>query len=132
MSIHTRNLQILVTEICKVKNGESPSIMREIVQIDNCINYNLRKDRGFKPGNPKTVYYGTETISALGPEIWIILPDEYKNSTCLKEFKAKSKNCLPLNCPVRLYMKDIRWLYLISIRSSIFNFFVQLVCLERN
>ena len=27
-------------------------------------------------GNPKTVYYGTETISAFRPKLWIILPDE--------------------------------------------------------
>ena len=38
----------------------------------------------FKPGNPKKVYYETETISVLGPKLWIILPDEYKNSTSLK------------------------------------------------
>ena len=62
----------------------------------------LRKYRGFKPGNPKTTYYGTETISVLGPKLWIILPDEYKNSTSLKEFKSKIKNWVPLNCPCRL------------------------------
>ena len=31
-----------------------------------------------------------------------ILPDEYKNSTRLKEFKTKIKNWVPLNCPCRL------------------------------
>ena len=44
--------------------------------MDNFNNYNLRKNRGFKPGNTKIVYYGTETISVVGPKLWIILPDK--------------------------------------------------------
>ena len=74
-------MQILVTEMFKVKIGESPSIIHEIFQIDDCNNFDLRKYRGFKPGNPKSVYYGTETISVFEPKLWITLPDEYKNST---------------------------------------------------
>ena len=57
VSIHTRNLQILVTEMFKVKIGESPSIMHEIFQIDDSNNFNLRKNRGFKLGNPKTALW---------------------------------------------------------------------------
>ena len=53
----------------KIKFGESPSIMHVIFQVDDCNNQNFRKNRGFKPGNPKTVYYETETISALGPKL---------------------------------------------------------------
>ena len=102
VSIHTRNLQILVTEMFKVKIGESPSIMHEIFPIDDSNIFNLRKNRGFKLGNPKTVLYGTETIFVLGPKLWIMLPEEYKNSTSLKEFKSKIKNWVPLNCSFRL------------------------------
>ena len=40
---HTRNLQILVTEMFKVKIGGSPSIMHEIFQIDDSNNGNLGK-----------------------------------------------------------------------------------------
>ena len=102
VNIHTRNLKIHVTEMFKVKIGESPSIMHEISQIDDSNNFNSRKNREFKPGNPKTVYYRTETMSVLRPKLWIILPDEYKNSISLKEFKSKIKNWVPLNCPCRL------------------------------
>ena len=74
VSIH-RNLQMLFTEMFKVKIGESPSIMHEMFYIDYSNNYNLRKNsREINPDNPKTVYYVTETISLLR----IILPDEYK------------------------------------------------------
>ena len=52
------------------------SITHEIFQTDDSNNFNLRKNRGFKPGNPKKVYYGTETISVLRPKLWIILPGE--------------------------------------------------------
>ena len=56
VSIRTRNLQTLVAAMFKVKIGESPSIMHEIFLIDNSNNYNVRKNRGFNAGNPKTVY----------------------------------------------------------------------------
>ena len=39
VSMHTKNLQILVTKMFKVKNGESPSIMHEIFQIDDSNNF---------------------------------------------------------------------------------------------
>ena len=58
-----------VNEMLKVKIGESSSIMHEIFQIQYSNNYNLRKNRGFKPGNPKTVYYTTEIMSVFGPKL---------------------------------------------------------------
>ena len=113
VSMHTRNLQILVTEIFKVKIGESQPIMHEIFQIGDSNNFNLRKNWGFKPGNPKTVDYGAEAITVLGPKLWIILPDKYKNLTSLKEFKTKIKNWVPLNCPCHLcktYIQNVRFI----------------------
>ena len=38
VSIHTRNFQILVTETFKVKIGKPPSILHEIIQIDDSNN----------------------------------------------------------------------------------------------
>ena len=57
MSMHTRNLQMLVSEMFKVKIGESPSMMHAIFQRDASNNFDLRKNRGFKLGNPKTVLW---------------------------------------------------------------------------
>ena len=91
-SMHTRNLQILVAEMFKVKIGESPSRMHEIFQIHDSYDFNLRKNIRSKPGNPKTVYYRIETISVFVQKLWIILPDEYRNSASLKEFKTRIKN----------------------------------------
>ena len=124
VNIHTRKFQILDTEMLKVEIGETPSVMHEIFQTHDSNNFNLKKNRVFKPGNPKTVYYGTETVSVLGPKLWIILPDKYKNSTSLKEFKSKIKNWV-LKLPMS-FMQDTHtkcWLYLISIRNRIFILF---------
>ena len=98
MSIYTKKLQILVTEMFKGKIGESLSIMHEICQKEDSHNCNLRINRRLKPGNPKTVYYGTKTISVLVTKLWMVLPTKYKNSTSLKEFKTKVKNWVPLSC----------------------------------
>lgn len=57
----------------------SPSIMYEVSQIDNSNNYNVMKNKGFNPGNPKTVYYWPETISLLRTKLWISLIDKYEN-----------------------------------------------------
>ena len=43
VSIHTRNFQMLVSKILKVKFGESPSMMHEIFQIVDSNNLNLKK-----------------------------------------------------------------------------------------
>ena len=47
VKIHTRNLQILATEMSKVKNGTAPPLLEEVFQIANP-NYNLRNKRKFK------------------------------------------------------------------------------------
>ena len=44
---HIRNLQILVTEMFKVKNGIAPEIMNDVFQITEP-NYNFRKRQNLK------------------------------------------------------------------------------------
>ena len=100
-SIHERNIQKLATEIYKVKNNLSPDFMRNIFsEIDKL--YDLRKKNNLKTSNVKTVYYGTETVSFRGPEIWSMLPEDIKNSETLQEFKIKVKKWKPEGCTCRL------------------------------
>ena len=101
VTIHARNLQVLVTEMFKNKLGISPVIMNDIFQSREC-SYNLRNKREYKQHCVKTVHYGTESISFLGPKLWAILPQEYKDVENLIEFKIKIKNWVPENCPCRL------------------------------
>ena len=48
--------------------------------------------------NPKTVRYGTETISFLAPKIWALIPKNLKHSSslpCFKKSIRKWKRNLP-------------------------------------
>ena len=42
--------------------------------------------------NPKTVRYGTETISFLSPKIWSLVPQNIKDSGSLSCLKKKAEN----------------------------------------
>ena len=101
-TIHNGNIQLLATELFKVKNGLSPAFMNEIF-IENAQHYyDLRKKTEFKRNKVKTVYNGTETLTFLGPRIWEIVLDYIKESNSLEEFKLKIKQWNPENCPCRL------------------------------
>ena len=93
-TIHNRNIQLLATELFKVKNGLSPPFMNEIFVENAQHYYNLRKKTEFKKNNVKTVYSGTETL------IWEIVPDYIKKSNSFEEFKFKIKLWNPENCQV--------------------------------
>ena len=87
-SIHNRNLQFLATEMYKVKNNLSPSIIAELLEQRN-ENYNLRNNNPFTIPAVRTVRHGSESISFLGPKIWSILPDNIKNAESLNVLKLK-------------------------------------------
>ena len=82
VSVHNRNLQILATEICKIKNDLAPLIVT-IPPI-------------------RTVYHGSKSISFLGLKIWNILPDRLKNADSVEAFKMQIKKWKPENCSCRL------------------------------
>ena len=101
VTIHVKNLQVLVTEMFKTKLEISPTIINDIFQTREC-NYNLRTKRQFKSHCVKTVHYGTASLSFLGRKLWAILPQEYKDIDNLTEFKTKIKTWVRENCPCRL------------------------------
>ena len=106
-SIHQRNLQKLATEMYKVKNNLSPTLMKDIFP-ERAIPYNLRNMNPFQASNVKTVYNGTETLSFRGPKTWAIVPESIRNATSLREFKAKIKLWEPNGCECRLCRKYIQ------------------------
>ena len=79
VTVHSRNLQILATEMFKVRNGLAPEITNNVFQINLSL-YNLRNSE-FKTENVKTIHYGTESLSFLGPKIWQLVLLELKKST---------------------------------------------------
>ena len=69
VSIHHRNLQVLVTELYKVKSNMPPEILNEIFQ-NSTSSYNLRTNSSFAVRPVHSDYHGTESLSFLGPKIW--------------------------------------------------------------
>ena len=62
VSIHHRNLQVLVTEMFKIHRGLPPEILREIF-VPKTISYNLRRNDTFEKHKVHSIYYGTELLS---------------------------------------------------------------------
>ena len=101
VSIHTKNLQTLATEMFKTYKKLSPPIFEEIF-LKREIKYNLRKNSYFNIPIANNVYCGTESISNLGPRIWDQVPDRLKELNSLTSFKKEIKKWIPVNCPCRL------------------------------
>ena len=97
-TVHERNIQTLAIEVFKVVNGLSPKIMNSVFPLKKTLTHCSKQI--FVTRNVKTVNYGLETISVLGPKIWSILPNDLKLSTNLVEFKMKIRSWKPIKCPV--------------------------------
>ena len=77
VTIHTRNLQVLVTEMFNVYRNLSPDIVAEMFRARRN-NYNLRHSSFFSIPYVKTVYHWSESLSNLGPRIWNLVPSKQK------------------------------------------------------
>ena len=80
-SIHHKNIQSIAFGIYKFVNGLSQEIMNSVFNLKENSRYSLRNVYELYSRNPKTVKYGTETISNLVPKIWSIVPHTIKEST---------------------------------------------------
>ena len=94
LNIHHRNLQKLVTEILKVKNGLSPELMNDVFEFIEKP-YSLRTTSHFKSRKILTTKYGIETPCYLCSKVWNLVPNEYKTIESLEDFMAKNKNLDP-------------------------------------
>ena len=101
VSIQQRNLQILATEIYKIKNDLGPKIMKDTFHFIQKP-YNLRNDPVLQRRRNRTVYFGTESISLLAPKIWELIPSDIRSANSLGIFKEKIKFWTTNKCPCRL------------------------------
>ena len=69
-----RNIQVLVTEMYKMKSGYTPKIFSDLFDQKEISPYNFRRHPEFRVPLTRTVYHGGESISYLGAKIWAILP----------------------------------------------------------
>ena len=98
-TVHQRNIQTLAIELYKVMYGLSPKIMDLILPLNSRAKY--PGEGVFKTCNVKTVSWGTETLSHLGPKIWEIVPKDIKKFS-LSKFTKKIRKWKPIACPCRL------------------------------
>ena len=91
VTIHQRNLQNLALEVFKVKNNLAPEVMKEVF-VTKDSHYDLRNKTDFKLYKVRTVSYGTETISTLGPKIWNLLPSEIVTAPTYSIFHKRLKD----------------------------------------
>ena len=101
VSIHVKNLQLLMTEIYKTKSGLSPPFMKDIFAERNT-GYNLRHGNDSQIPKVHTTTYGIETISFLGNRLWSTLPNIIKQASTLPIFKSHIKCWKGENCNCRL------------------------------
>ena len=102
VTIHQRNLQVLATDIFKVKNNLSPEIMKQVFDFQEPY-YNLRSETSqFRRENIKTTHYGIQSAKFLGPKIWTMVPQNIKNCKFLQEFKRLIKVWKPKTCLCRM------------------------------
>ena len=83
----------------KVRKNLAPPQMHEIFKLKDQPQYNLRYNYLFSRSLVKSVYKGTESLKFLGPKIWDILPDTYKDLPDLDSYKVALKTWGPVNCP---------------------------------
>ena len=91
ITIHRRNLQVLMTEIHKIINHIAPPIMLSLVGIRE----NTHKTIYFRVlsnESRRTVNHGVETICYRKHFLWANTPPKYKLANSLDIFKIKKKN----------------------------------------
>ena len=101
VSIHNKNLQVLVTEMFKINRGIPLSTMKGIFEPKADHPYNLRCISRFSAPLVSRVFHGTESISFFGPKIWSLLPENFKNIDSLENFKILIKNWKPVKLPLK-------------------------------
>ena len=119
-TIHQKNAQSLAIEIYKYLHGLSPTILGEGFKVNETLLYNLRMRDELYVRNPKTVRYGTKTISFLPPKIWALIPQNIKDSSFLPCFK-KSIRKWKLNFPCRLcrtFLQHVGFIYIVLTQAG--------------
>ena len=94
VSVHERNLQLLLIQIYKTVNNLNPSFMAELFAT-NVVPYNLRGSTNLVLPKARTNLYGIDTVGFVGQKLWQSVPKEIKESQSLTIFKEILKCHVP-------------------------------------
>ena len=97
VSLHQRNLQLLLVENVKTKENLNLSFMKDIF-VERTENYNLRSRNTLQLPKARTTTYGIESVSFLGSLLWHPLPESLKTSENLAVCKKKLRSWKGLDC----------------------------------
>ena len=98
LTFHHRNIQQVAIEMFKIKNDLSPPFMKDIFEEGS-----TTSGEDFRRPNINSVKKGYRSLRNFGPIVWNnLLPDKYKLSQTLDEFKLSIKAWKPENCPCEL------------------------------
>ena len=61
--------------------------MKEVFKLNESQTYDFRSQNVLKVERYNTVRYGKKSLRILGPQIWNSLPNEYKTTPNLDQFK---------------------------------------------
>ncbi len=75
--IHTRNVQLLMTEVYKTKHDLNPPFMTDTFG-ERKISYSVRHGNDSQLPIVRTMTFGIERIAYLGKRLWQLLPQEIK------------------------------------------------------
>ena len=89
LTIHQKNLQVLITEIYKIVNGVAPAIMNSLLEFRNN-EYDIRNFQVLSTDFRRAVKRGI-SYSYLLRTISEKIPSECKLAASLEEFKVKIK-----------------------------------------
>ena len=98
-TIHETNLQTLGIEFYKIVNNLSSSLMKLVFPVNPNLRYPSQNP--FLTFNIKTVSWGTETLSHIGPKIWASIPEQMKGYS-LSKFKFNIRKWKPIHCPCKI------------------------------
>ena len=101
VTVHQRNLQLLMVEIYKTKENLNPEFMKDIV-ITNDMPYSLRSGNSLLQPSARTTNFGIETTPFIGHKLWQMLPNDIKTANSLAVFKNRIKTWKGEKCNCRL------------------------------
>ena len=100
VSVYQRNLQYLMTEMYKTRNGLNPSFTRELLKPRN-LQYHLRSKNTLQVPEVRTTSYGIETVQFSGQNLWQMRLSNVRESPSLIAFKKELRACT-IKCDCRL------------------------------
>ena len=103
-SKHEGNIQSLAMEIYKFLNRLSPNFLNNVFHKNISNIYDFQNHKELYSRSPKTVRYGTETVSYMTPKTCSKVPETIKMSSSLEFFKSKIRKWKP-ECDFRLCTK---------------------------